>query len=249
MVTRLRVRPWDRISNASWPTLLLGNGASINIWAEFSYSQLLQRARLNAPATQVFSDLSTVNFETVLESLWHAERVLTALNRKSRDVTVLYEHFRSELAAAVRRVHVPWDRVPSATLTALAKAMDSHHLVFTLNYDLLTYWALMENTGNTSIGDYFWNYGNVFDPTNTGLAGSRTGLLYLHGGAHLWQDSVSGKSGKWTSQGSGLLSSLSSNFLLRPNRQPLFVSEGTSAQKMRVIRRSEYLSFARQQLV
>ncbi|WP_099246606.1 DUF4917 family protein [Mycobacterium sp. shizuoka-1] len=34
-----------------------------------------------------------------------------------------------------------------------------------------------------------------------------------------------------------------------PNRRPLFVSEGTSAQKMAAIRRSDYLSFARRQLI
>ena len=78
----------------------------------------------------------------------------------------------------------------------------------------------------------------------------RTGLLYLHGGVHLWQDSATGTTGKWTGRDQGgLLAELADNFLTNPDRQPLFVSEGTSAQKMQVIRRSEYLSFARQQLV
>jgi hypothetical protein len=45
-----------------------------------------------------------------------------------------------------------------------------------------------------------------------------------------------------------LLTSLGENYERFPDRQPLFVSEGTSAQKMRVIRRSDYLSYARNTL-
>ena len=56
--------------------------------------------------------------------------------------------------------------------------------------------------------------------------------------------------GKWTNQGGGnLLSRLTYNFLHSVNRQPLFVSEDTSAQKLRVIRRSDSLTFARQELI
>lgn len=57
------------------------------------------------------------------------------------------------------------------------------------------------------------------------------------------------KTGKWTSQGGSLLRDLFANLLSHPNRQPLFVSEGTSRQKLRAIRSSDYLTFARQQLI
>jgi hypothetical protein len=248
--SRLRVRKWDRLSNADWPTLLIGNGASINVWPDFAYSQLLRRAQLSGSAAQLFADLGTVNFETVLEGLWHAERVLDALGRGHRAVTNLYEAVRSELVATVGRVHIPWDRVPDDTLTRFAEVMNRHQLVFTLNYDLLTYWALMENLTNTAIADFFWADGNTFDTTKTRVFSGWTALLYLHGGVHLWQDSATGQSGKWTSPRIGnLLSGLDTRLSGQPNRQPLFVSEGTSAQKMRVIRRSDYLTFARQKLI
>jgi hypothetical protein len=244
------LRTWDQLNNQDWLTLLIGNGASINIWRDFSYSQLLQQAKLDAAALQLFADLGTVNFETVLEGLWHADRVLNALGRKRGDVTRLYEHVRTQLVAAVRGVHVPWDQVPDSTLTQTATELDGHDLAFTLNYDLLTYWALMENTASTVIGDYFWARHNIFDLADSSRSSGRTGLLYLHGGVHLWRDSATGICGKWTNQGGGnLLSRLTYNFLHSPNRQPLFVSEGSSAQKLRVIRRSDYLTFARQELI
>lgn len=250
LASRLRVRKWDRLSNAAWPTLLIGNGASINVWSDFGYSELLRQARLSGPAAQLFGDLGTVNFESVLEGLWHAERVLAALGRGHKAVTSLYEEVRSELVATVGRVHVPWDRVDGATLTRFADVMHGHDLVFTLNYDLLTYWSLMENTANTAIADFFWADGSTFDPASAKLFPGWTGLLYLHGGVHLWQDTATGQSGKWTSTASGnLLSGLHRRLSGEPSRQPLFVSEGTSAQKLRVIRRSDYLSFARQKLI
>ena len=149
---------WDQLSNQSWPTLLLGNGLSINIWGKFAYPELRQEAELNGTASQLFSDLDTVNFESVLEGLWHAERVLEALHRSSHEVKDLYEHVRTELVAAVRRVHIPWHRVPDTTLTQIANVLNEHRLVFTLSYDLLTYWSVMNNTVTTYIGDYFWAY-------------------------------------------------------------------------------------------
>ncbi len=107
----------------------------------------------------------------------------------------------------------------------------------------------MENLQTTNIGDYFWAPNHTFDFTDTGLMPGRSGLLYLHGGVHMWQNTMTGTTGKWTNQGTGsLLSVLNRNFRRSPNRQPLIVSEGTSAQKLHVIRRSDYLSFARQQL-
>jgi Domain of unknown function (DUF4917) len=244
-----RLRTWEQLSNRPWPTLLLGNGSSVNIWPGFGYSQLFQHAEFDAAAQQLFRDLQTTNFETVLEGLWHAERVLSALNRRRSDVERLYEQVRSQLVTAVRSVHIPWDQVPRTTFSRIAETLDGHERVFTLNYDLLTYWATMENTETTLIGDYFWGHHNTFDPTNAELTSERTGLLFLHGEVHLWQDSDTGQSGKWTVQGGrNLLSSLAANFLRILSRQPLFVSEGTSAQKMSVIRRSDYLSFARREL-
>jgi hypothetical protein len=242
-----RLLTWDRLSNRKWPTLLIGNGLSINIWNGFAYKRLLERANLNYAASQLFSDLNTVNFEVVLEGLWHAERVLDAIGQRSEVVRDLYKHVQDELVAAVHRVHVPWDAVPKSTLAQIASVLDIQNLVFTLNYDLLTYWSLMDNTSPTYMGDYFWAAGSTFDSGDSGLAPGRTGLLYLHGGVHLWQESTTGLTGKWAK--GNLLANLASYFHSKPDRQPLVVSEGTSAQKMAVIRRSEYLSFALRLLV
>jgi hypothetical protein len=127
---------------------------------------------------------------------------------------------------------------------------NAHRHVFTLNYDLLTYWAAMCGGSAASIKDFFWGLGNTFDINDKDLLDGCTGLYYLHGGVHLWYDAAIGRTGKWT-KGSGvrLLSNLAATYSSKTNRHPLFVSEGTAAQKMAMIRRSDYLSFALQSLI
>jgi len=97
-----RLITWDRLSNRQWPTLVVGNGLSINVWSNFSYVRLFEQANLNASARQLFTDLGTTNFEVVLEALWHGERTLSALGRPTAQVNGLYAHVQQQLVDAVR---------------------------------------------------------------------------------------------------------------------------------------------------
>ena len=108
--------------------------------------------------------------------------------------------------------------------------------------DLIPYWAVME-TPAVRIVDFFWCDGNTFDPDQTEVFAGYSALYFLHGGIHLWQSDRTGRTGKWTSDGGGLLR-LGTLFGRRPDRRPLFVSEGTALAKRRTIRRSDYLAFA-----
>jgi Domain of unknown function (DUF4917) len=245
-----RLQVWaDLEDRCGWETLVLGNGLSINIWSDFEYSHLFKRASLKPEAHQLFTDFDTQNFETVLEALWHAETTLAVLGQGTDPVTKLYENVQAGLFQAVQQVHVPWKLIDRSVLKHISDAVSWHRLVFTLNYDLLTYWAAMESGPTSNIRDFFWSNQNTFDIKNTILEAGCTGLLYLHGGVHLWQDSKSGLTGKWTNRSGGaLLSSVEANFNKIPSRQPVLVSEGTSAQKKARIRRSDYLTYALQTL-
>ena len=180
---------WSDIAGGEWPTLLIGNGLSINIWSKFAYSELRTHAHLNTAAAQLFSDLETVNFEEVLESLWHAERVSAALSQDRGTVNDLYSHVRLELVEAIQRVHVQWSRLPSEHLRRIATVLDQHRWVFTLNYDLLTYWALMNNLSSTEMVELPLE--QSIQPCRYGAPfGFRDRTPVLHGGIHLWQDSL-----------------------------------------------------------
>ncbi|WP_099249760.1 DUF4917 family protein [Mycobacterium sp. shizuoka-1] len=200
-----RLRTWDRLSNFTWPTLLVGNGMSINVWPNFSYSRLLAKASLSQPARALFDDFGTVNFEVVLEALWHAERTLAALGRPTAMVKGLYQHVQHQLVTAVREVHIPWELLPSDALRQVSDEMRSYQAVFTLNYDLVSYWALMAGGHPAAFGDFFWSHNNTFSLSDCELSSARTGVYYLHGGVHLWHDAATGYTGKWTRRSVGRL--------------------------------------------
>jgi uncharacterized protein DUF4917 len=82
-----RLLPWPDVSDEDWPTLIVGNGMSINVWQGFSYDRLYDEAGLDATTCRVFDELGTSNFERVLEALSHAEIVLDALGRSATSVS------------------------------------------------------------------------------------------------------------------------------------------------------------------
>lgn len=249
LMARLNARlgDWDAVAKQSpWPSLLVGNGMSMNVWSGFDYRRLYSVANLSTDAERIFTALGTKNFEAVLEGLWQTRTVLDALGRRTSTMDRHYSDVRDALLDAVTHVHPLRSQVPSTTTRQIATTLDSYERVYTLNYDLLPYWSLMEH--DVRIADFFWSGGGTFDPDRSDLFAGWTGLYYLHGGVHLWQDVTTGISGKWGSTGRGLLAGLAGKLSAAPQRQPLFVSEGTARHKRRTIKRSEYLSFAMQTL-
>jgi hypothetical protein len=238
--------PWSDLSDHTWPTLLLGNGSSINVWPKFSYTSLHHEAKLNTEAEALFSGLKTTNFETVLEAMGHAEMVLEAMGFDASDVQNLYSHVQNRLFTAVRSVHVPWQSMDPAVLSQIESAMHKFDKVFTTNYDLIPYWSIMSAKSPRFV-DFLWQPGSRFDIKDTKVIGGREPIYYLHGGLHLWQSALTGETGKWINNGADLLQ-LGRLFTRRRDRRPLFVSEGTSDAKQRAIRGSDYLTFATESL-
>lgn len=243
-----RLDSWSVHSELEWPTLLAGNGLSINMWDGFAYSSLFANASLSAPAQAIFDELGTTNFEQCLECLHHAAIALRALQEPVQAVEEAYVAVRDALFAAVGDVHVPWDEFPQAVHDHLAREVNRFERVFTTNYDLCMYWSQLQTEVSVDIIDFFWSAGNVFDPGDAEPRSRRsTRMYYLHGGLHLWQDDESGENGKWT-RSQGPLLDLGSKYGPKSSRRPLFVSEGTAAAKVRTIRQSNYLSFCLEEL-
>jgi hypothetical protein len=239
---------WSTLSSQEWPTLLLGNGLSINLWEGFAYSSLFSSASLTPAAQSIFAELGTTNFEQCLECLHHAGIALKALRDPTTRVNRTYEEVRDALFEAVGTVHVPWELFPQRTHDLLARELNEYRAVFTTNYDLCLYWSHMQTDEDVNIVDYFWASGNQFDPADTAVRSSRaTRIHYIHGGIHLWQDDQTGENGKWTAS-RGRLLDVQSRYRPGEDRRPLFVSEGTSPAKTRTIRQSSYLSFCLDEL-
>jgi hypothetical protein len=195
---------------------------------------------------QLFTKLgNTQNFEAVLESLLTARVIAEELDLMPRvRIDERYAAIQQGLVSAVHSVHVPWTSLTPQVLPTIRREMLKHRFVFTTNYDLLVYWAIMADRPD-DFRDYFWgNGGPTFAPTDTAVRGNATRVLYLHGALHLYH----GVNGVTSKEVAGQFVNLLDLFGRRPDGVPLCITEGTSPEKVAAIGRSSYLSFALRQL-
>lgn len=240
---------WDEIKNsADYRTLVIGNGASINIWPDFSYSSLFDQATLGAAAADLFDRLDTKNFEFVLGRLVEAREVLEAVERDAAWTEPLYEGVRAALFEAVRSVHVPYERLRDSVKADYAAAMNDCSSVYVLNYDLVAYWSHMARVAETRMVDFMFD-GEHFNPADTDVWSGYTEVFYPHGGLHLWQDVRTGIAGKYRYGSGNILVQAEDGLSASGTRAPLLVSGGSATEKMSLIQQSALLSFAFQRLV
>ena len=230
--------------DAPWG-LLMGNGASLAVWKNFAYDSLFELSQttrsnpMSRTELAVFSAMETSNFEPVLAALKSAMRVNAALTISSSSPRNRYFAIKEALIHAIRSVHIPWKLIQTDTLARLNAELQRYTSVYSSNYDLLTYWAVMH--APEPFDDLF-NDEATFNLHASQAQGTR--VFYLHGGMQLVKN-LNGTVRKLQSSESTLLGSFAINAL---DDVPLFISEGTSAEKMKIIRTSDYLSFCHGQL-
>lgn len=240
---------WCEIEGETWKSLLLGNGFSMNIWSRFGYTSLYEVAKsadvepaLDANSTALFERLNSNNFEDVLRVLFHARLVDEQLESPQHaQIEALYDSTKNALAAAVNYAHVPHG---FNGLVAINNSFCSFSNIFTTNYDLIPYWAIMLKD-LWRFKDLFWGQGNTFDPNNTAVNADGCVISYLHGAIHL-VELPDGKTKKLTTNGINSLSDLFD--LNHPEYFPLFISEGHSERKLSRIKRNDYLRFSFEKL-
>ena len=201
---------------------------------------------LRSKSKAVFNALKTSNFEEVLGALANAAEVMRVLGQPvaSMYARKYYNTVQGTLAGAVKSTHILWSAA-QPRFGAIRDALKPYSTVYSINYDLLIYWAIIElGAGAAEFVDLFWNENNEFDPTNASTASNR--VLYLHGGLHL-EALQSGAARKRTSDAGNLLDEFG-NMKWNLGPTPLLVTEGTAAHKMQAIQRSSYLRFALDQL-
>jgi hypothetical protein len=115
--------------------------------------------------------------------------------------------------------------------------------IFTTNYDLLLYWAILAEAGRPSFADGF--HGSDDDPAAAYVVYSpldayRKGIFYLHGALHIYD--VGGELRKhcWMRTRTHLTELIRDG--LARAEYPLFVAEGNAEQKLAQISRHGYLS-------
>jgi hypothetical protein len=176
----------DIACDPQWATLVVGNGLSINVWDKFGYASLYDAAAngFAAPVRAVFTRLGTQNFEEALAGLSLTRTLTDAVGEPVNWVDPIYNQVRDGLFDSVGQIHVPWRAMSTDTLRVTGEELIRYRKVFTLNCDLLLYWAVQAEKVRTRVVDFLWS--EVFDGANVEVFGGKTELYHLHGGLHLW---------------------------------------------------------------
>jgi len=243
--------------------LLLGNGFSIACRADiFHYGSLFAQADFTAvpEVLAVFEALGTQDFEAAIRALENAVRILPAyVPHGAAAVAKMLEHAAALKEILVQTIaanhpHIPLD-IPDEKFWACRRflanflAGEKAGCVFTLNYDLLLYWTLMHDDMpfdepiDLAINDGFGNDEDDPDADYVVWQGETSAhsasVLFLHGALHLFDSGKELLKYTWIRKGIPLIDQ--AREALARNAFPLFVAEGTSAQKKTKIRHNAYL--------
>lgn len=233
---------WEEVEdqvNAS--SVLLGNGFSINLSDRFDYKSLFQAATLAEESRGLFKRLgiNDGNFERVLADLTITRSVMLHLGISAEAIQVELDKIRNALIDAVRLVHPDQADLPPFSLPAIRRALGGYEHVFTTNYDLILYWATLFELPYVGSDSFRKRDGKLVYVPQEGAAKPPT-IHYLHGALHLTVDDETANTEKVEiTHGASLLEGIESSW--RGGRVPMFVSEGTSRQKLRTIDRHRYL--------
>jgi hypothetical protein len=224
-------------------SLLIGNGFSIAQSAGlFSYANLLEKSGIQPDSSikKVFATLNTVDFELVMDALEHASKIEGAYGDADR--ANLFRNdavaVREALIHAVREVHpkISVD-VPQQQRERCSQFLQKFGNVFTVNYDLLLYWVIL-HVGGYAFTDGF-GLGNEEDGFRTFSEDGMCNTLYLHGALHLFLGDERATLKRIVSTQT-IVDEITDTIRNR-GQLPLFVSEGTSKQKMERINSVPYL--------
>lgn len=236
--------------------LLLGNGFSIACRPDiFLYGKLYEQAnftKLSPTAKKAFEALGTQDFERVIKALRDTKLILEAYSGVFRTLLDTLQSdadgLRELLVETIAHSHPAWPGELTDEEYAACRAFVSNFdTVYTFNYDLLLYWAQMhteEGVAPTSDDgfrksdvDYDAAY-VVWEPSQS----HEQNTWFLHGALHVFDSGAEIQKYTWANTGVRLIDQIRD--ALGKGFFPLFVSEGTSAEKLERIRHSDYLAKA-----
>lgn len=238
--------------------LLLGNGFSIACRPDiFLYGKLFDQAdfsSLSDSARDAFRALGTTDFERVIHTLNDAAKLAETYDVSPSTAASMRqdaENLKELLVQTIAKSHPerPSDIAENeyAACRAFLKKFDT---AYTLNYDLLIYWAYMHTEdGRGAISDD--GFRTSQDDIEEGIDSNyvvwepghhRQTLWFLHGALHIFDSGVEVQKYTWNRTGVRLIEQIRD--ALSRGLFPLFVAEGTSEEKVERIRHSDYLAKA-----
>lgn len=253
---------WEDINKDFTDCLLIGNGSSIAIHPPFLYNSLyteaVTRKIISADAQKVFDGFGINDFERVLELVSSARGVNAILGITDKLTDDVYRSVQEGLIKVVRETH-PDQKAIIDKLKRAAGFSRQFSTIISLNYDLLFYWIInVANEENPDIKfkDGFSEERHTFrydweELRNPYKSESKAILcFYPHGNLSIVrapraefteEESIfAGEESKVVRvQGEYLLDAIVRKW--EQGYQPVYVSEGTTNQKLATIRGSGYL--------
>lgn len=253
----INILDWNNISDRyNRSTILLGNGSSIAVSNSFNYGSLLDRARenFNQNGDRLFERFRTVDFELILRMVWQSKEVIDSINNHDcvhyRKLQWVYEDIRNGLIESVRNVHPSYSDINTEEkLQKISNFLRDFDTIISLNYDLIIYWASLNQQDNSYSfkdcfigGKFYDNWKRLRDP----IRGARycSLIFYPHGNLILYknnEDILSSEFKFSSNEDVGLLDTILSRWE-NGGTLPLFISEGVTEQKIKSIKSSYYLS-------
>ncbi len=257
----LGIKHWNEISvDFSGADLFLGNGFSLNFSSVFGYESLFDEFLQGCEPKdrKLFSQFGTTNFETIQERLLNAKKVNQILELPTEPIDPAIRKLRQGLITSVQKNHPLAYENGVEDLRRTSENLDPFEDIYTLNYDLFLYRIIMmskdrsEKRGLRRHNDYFWEHFDFeflefkdFDIYENKHVYYLHGALFLFPGERLgYHNDLKIKRGDQSFD--ELIDVVSRK--VEQGILPLFVSEGKTEEKLRVISKSPYLRFAHSKL-
>lgn len=241
----------DSLDEGEKPSILLANGFS-QAWDPeiFNYQNLLDAADFgdrDEVIRPLFNEFGTYDFEIISRHLTSTEKILryydpdnALIGRIVGDRRIL----KDALINAISRTHpdLP-SEISENQYIAVRAFLSQFKQIFSINYDLLFYWARNKNSlapVNYTTDDGF-RKGRQWKGYGTDQE-----VHFLHGGLHIYDTGELIKKHACTEDGDTIIQQVRAN--LDAGRFPLFVSEPTYQKKRYKVTHNPYLSFCYRKL-
>lgn len=242
--------------------LLLGNGFSVAYDPDiFSYNALhdfvsdLNDKDLSA----ILEVIETSNFEVIMQYLDSFSALVTAFggdpSLKQR-VDAASTKLKESLLNAVKALHpehvfiVPEEQ-SKACANFLKIFLDSGGSIYSTNYDLLLYWALMRNNVLNHVdgcgrvlendtGEFMEPEDQIWSDLIWGINREKQNVFYLHGALQFFDNGVDVVKEEYDEY-NYLLEKVSAR--MEDGEYPIFVTAGDGQQKLNHITHNQYLTY------
>lgn len=242
----------DIVARYDKPNLLLGNGFSLQFSTNFSYTSLFRLFLKNCDIThrKLFSQFGTDNFELILRYLTYAKKVNQLLNLSTYQIEIALQNLRKGLILAIKTTHPRVEDINFNHINTLAKQLKDFGDIFTTNYDLYLYHIIMQSKDISRkekdyipYQDYYWGSDCLkgfkqFIPTQQY---PYKHLYYLHGSLCIFKNNAENLKLTRDSQSTELIDLIANQ--IRIDNFPIFITEGTWAEKQLTISENNYLTF------